>query len=188
MRLAGVTDVAVGQVDAKDADRDVDEEDQAPVQIGGDEPAEQRPHGGAEHGGQREVVHRADEFGAAYRAEDDDPADRHHHRAAYALDESRERERDQRGGRRAQEGAGDKDADSETEDRARAEAVGDPAADRDEDPEAEHITGDGDLQRDGVPAESFGHFGDRGDDDVGIDAFHEHRAGDDERGNESFDG
>ena len=82
----------------------------------------------------------------------------------------------------------DEHADGGAEDGAGAEAVGDPAADRDEHAEAEHVARDRDFQRDGVAAEGARHFGNRGDDDVRIDAFHEHRARDDERGDESFDG
>ena len=82
----------------------------------------------------------------------------------------------------------DEDADGGAKDGAGAEAVGDPAADRDEHAEAEHVARDRDLQRDGVAAEGAGHLGNGGDDDVRIHAFHEHRARDDERGDESFDG
>src|SRR6202000_3371488 len=52
----------------------------------------------------------------------------------------------------------------------------------------EHIARDGNFQGDGIASEGTRHFWNRGDDDVGVDVFHEHRARDDERDNESFDG
>ena len=151
-------------------------------------PPSSGPTAGPSIAGHAQVIHRADELRAAHRAEDDDAPDRHHHRAADALHEAREREGRKRIGGRAEQRANDEDADRGAKDGARAEAVGDPAADRDEDAEAEHVARDGDLQRDGVSSERAGHRGNGRHDDIRIHAFHEHRARDDERGNESFDG
>ncbi|KAH1282042.1 hypothetical protein KXX11_003986, partial [Aspergillus fumigatus] len=86
--LVPVLDVAGRQHHAQDADGHVDEEDPAPMEIGGDEAPQRRPDHRTEQGRHGQVADGADEVLARHGAEDDDPPHRHHHRAADALDEA----------------------------------------------------------------------------------------------------
>ena len=63
----------------------------------------------------------------------------HHHRAAAALEDAARDEQMEVARDAAEERAEREDADRRREDAARAEAIGDPAADRDEDREAQRV-------------------------------------------------
>ena len=143
------------------------------------------PTTGPEQRGHRQIVDRANEVRLRHRTENDDAAHRHHHRAANALHEARNHERAERGGGRAHQRAGHEDADGRAKHRARTEAVGHPAADRNEDAEADHVGRDGKLEGDGVLAEIARQNGQRRHDDRAVHVFHEHRARDDQRNDES---
>ncbi len=94
--------------------------------------------------------------------EDDDSADRHHHRAADALDEAREREGGQRIRRRAQQRAGQTKMPIAVRNTVRApKRSASPAANRDEHAEPEHVARDRDFQRHRVAPEVARHFAGR---------------------------
>ena len=93
-RLAHVRDEAQREREPEDPDRDVDQEDPAPREVGDDEAAERRADHRADQRGHGQVGHRRDELGLRNRAQHHEPPDRHHHRAAHALhDRARARAR-----------------------------------------------------------------------------------------------
>ena len=67
------------------------------------------------------------------------------------------------------------------EDRARAESIGHPAADRNEDGEAQQVGGDREVELDRIFVQRPGHRGQRGRDDRRVEHLHEERAADDHR-------
>ena len=77
------------QDQAQNRDRHVDPEDPAPVEIGGDEAAEQGPDHGSDQGRHGEPGHRPHHLGLGDRAQQDQAPDRHHHRPAQALQDAR---------------------------------------------------------------------------------------------------
>ena len=83
--LADVGDHQGGEDDAQHGEGDVDPEDPAPVPVSGDITAEWWSDDRAEEGGDGKPCQRADKAIAWHAAQDDQPPDRHHHRAADAL-------------------------------------------------------------------------------------------------------
>ena len=141
--------------DPEKPDRDVDEEDPAPVEIGRDEAAERRADHRPDHGGHGQIGERRDDLGLRNAAQEHEPADRHHHGPAHALEEARRDEAAERARSRAGERAGHEHRERRPEHGARAEAIGHPAADGDEDREADEIGGQRELQRDRVLVQVF---------------------------------
>ena len=94
--LADVLDELQRQQHAEQADRRVDPENPAPVEIGGDEAAERRPDHRADQRRHGEIGERVDHFGFGDAAQQHQPPDRHHHRAAEALEYARADQRRQR--------------------------------------------------------------------------------------------
>ncbi len=78
-------DVAHRHEDAEHADRNVDQEDPVPGEIGGDEAAERRPDHRPDQGRHRDPRHRVDQRALVDRAQQHEPPDRRHHRAAQPL-------------------------------------------------------------------------------------------------------
>ena len=74
--------------DSENADGNVDEEDPAPVEIGGDEAAERRADDGADEGRDRQGRERLHDLAARDAAQQHEPPHRHHHGSADALERS----------------------------------------------------------------------------------------------------
>ena len=164
------------------ADRHVDEEIPVPGEIGGDEAADQRPHGRSEHARQHVIAHRLHELVLGKGAGEDQPADGRHHRAAEALEDSAEHELRasvSESPHRTEPSV--KMAMAEQNTGPRAETVGDPAADRNEDREADEVGGDRRAHLRRRDGEALRHLGQRGRDDRRIEPIHEERAGDGDR-------
>ena len=77
------------QDQAQDRDRHVDPEDPAPVEIGGDEAAEQRPDHRPDQGRHGQPGHGPHQLGLGHRAQQDQAPDRDHHGAAQPLEHAR---------------------------------------------------------------------------------------------------
>ena len=182
--LAQVVDEPERQQDAENADRHVDPENPAPVEIGGDEAAERRAGDRAEERRHGEIGHRADEVALLHAAQEHEPPDRHHHRSAKALEDARGDE-----GRQRRRGAAQDRAEGEHDDRAaehgpRAEPVGDPARGGYEDGERQHVGGQRQLEDDRVLVQIERDRGQRGRDDRSVHVLHEQGGRDDEGGEE----
>ena len=81
-------DVALRQHDADEPDRNVDQKDPVPGEIGGDEAAQGRPDHRADQRRHRHPRHRADQRALVDRAQQHEAADRRHHRAAQPLQDA----------------------------------------------------------------------------------------------------
>ena len=180
-RLAQVGDEPVDEIDSEQADRHVDEEDPAPVEVERDRAAQRRADHRPHQRGNREVIERGDVFALGHRAHEDEPSHRHHHRAAHALQEPGGDKCQEGVGRRAQQRSAHEHDDRRREYGARSVAVGHPAADRDEDGEADEIRRERQLERERGLADIGRDRGQRGRDHRRVHVFHEQRTGDDER-------
>ncbi|AEK61011.1 hypothetical protein CFU_1179 [Collimonas fungivorans Ter331] len=181
---AQVFDIARRQVDAEDADRNIDEEDPAPVEIGSDETAQRRPDHRPQQGRDGQVAERAHQFRLGGGAQDHQPSDRHHHGAAHALQEAGRDKLRQRIRHAAQDRAEHEHADRAAEHGARAEAIRHPAADRDEHRQADQVGSHRQLQCDRAFSHVARHHWQRGGDHGGVHVFHEQGACHDQRGKE----
>ena len=168
----------VDEDEANEADGDVEEEDEAPVEVVDDEAAGD----GAEHGchqcGDGDKAHGAKEVGFGEGADEGETADGDHHGAAHALEDSAGDERVDVGGETAEERAEGEDANGGGEDAAGSELVGYPTADGDEDGERESVAGEHGLHAEGADVERGGDGGDGGVEDGGVERFHEEGDGD----------
>ena len=180
-RVAHVLDEQIDQQDAERADRNVQEKDPAPRAVGHDQAAERRANHRADQCRHADIGHRPHQLGFRHGAQQHEPADRHHHRPAHALHDAGEDQHRQRIGETAADRPQGEDDNRGAEHAARAKAVGGPAADRDEDREAQEVTSDRDVEPERVLAERGAHYRQGGGDDRRIEALHEHRAGDDQR-------
>ena len=115
------------------------------------------------------------------RAHQHQAADRRHHRAAHALHDAGDDEIGERARQRAADRAEHEHGDGGAEHGARAEAVGGPAARRDEDRERQQIGGDRELERERVGADVGGDRRQRGRDHRRVHVLHEQRDRDDQR-------
>ena len=86
--FAIVGQMAVDQVQADQADRDVHEEDQSPVKIRDDQAARDRTQHRADQTGNRDETHGPDQFGFSEGAHHGQTADRDHHGSAAALQDA----------------------------------------------------------------------------------------------------
>ena len=178
--LAKIADEACGEYDAENPDRDIDPKDPLPVDIGGDEAAERRSDHGTDHSRNGEPGEGRDELGLRHCAQNDEPADRHHHRPAHALDNAIQHEVEERVGEAACCRAKREDDDGGPEHGFRAELVRDPAAQGDKDGERQQVGGHRQFQRNRVFANIAGNRGKRGGDHGRVHLLHEERHGDDE--------
>ena len=171
---------------ASDAEREVDEEDPVPAGVGGDEAAERRAEDEGGEAGPGDVGDGLGELVLGRVAQDDEAADGDHHGAAEALEDAHQGELGEGVGDAAEQGGEGEDGDGGGEDGAGAEAVGDPAADGDEDGEGEQVGRHADVEADGADVEAARHLRQRGGDDGAVEVFHEEGArdegGDVERG------
>ena len=178
--FADIRDVAKHQEEPEYADRHVDQEDAAPVEVLGDEPAQRRPHDRAQQRGYGEVVERLDQPALGHGLQQHQPAHRHHHRAAYPLHEACEHERGERARACAQQRSAHEHHDGGGKDGARAVAVGHPSADRNEYRKADQIGGKRQFERERILANIARDRRQRSGQHRGIHVFHEQRAGDDQ--------
>ena len=81
-------------------------------------------------------------------------------------------------GEAAQQGGGSEHGDGGSKDGAGTVAVGNPAADGNEDGQGEQIGGHADVEVDGADVEAAGHLREGGGDDGAIEILHEEGAGD----------
>ena len=107
--FADVGDEAQHQYQAEDADRHIDQEYAAPVEVLRDEAAQRRAHDGAEQRREGEVVERFNQFAFGYALEQHQASDRNHHRPSDALDEACQHEGRQRARQGAAQRAGHED-------------------------------------------------------------------------------
>ena len=165
---------------AQQADGHIEEEDPAPGEEGGDESAHGRTQHRPHQSGHRQIGHGAHQIGLLDATQQHQPSHRHHHGAADALDDPGQGQLDDPVGETAEDRAEGEDPDRGPEDRSGPKAIGDPAADGDEDPQAEHIDGDAEAEVDRAGAEALRHGGQRRGDDRPVQVFHEQGAGDDQ--------
>ena len=83
-----IRQVLAHQDQPEEADRDVDEENHAPVEIGDDQSAEQRSEHRTDEPRNRDEAHGADQLGFRERAHQGEPAHGQHHGAAAALQDA----------------------------------------------------------------------------------------------------
>ena len=145
-RLAHGRDEQRHQHEAEDRDRHVDPEDPAPVEVGRDEATEQRSDHRTYERRDGEPSHGTDHIGLADRAQQDEPAHRHHRGTAQTLQHACGNHLPQRAAEPAQDRAGQEDDDGAAEHVPGAKPVGHPAADRNEYGEAEQVAGDREAQ------------------------------------------
>ena len=176
-----VVDVARHQQDPEQPDRQVDPEYPAPGEIGDEESADRRTDDRSEQSGHRQIGHRPHEIGLVGGAEQDQPADRHHHRAADPLEDSCRHQLEEGVADAAADRAQGEDGDRRPEQGPRADAVGEPAADRDEDREAEEIGADREIEPQRALAQRQGDGRQGGGEHRRIQVLHEQGAGDDQR-------
>src|SRR3984957_17844933 len=148
--LAQILDEDQRQRDSQAADRHIDPEYPTPMEIGGDEPAERRSHHRTDHRGNREIGERADKIAFRYAAQKDEPPDRHHHRAADALEDAGGDQRAQRVGGSAKHRSDCEDGDRRAKKGGGPKTVGDPAAGRNEYCQRQHIGGQRQFQNDRI--------------------------------------
>ena len=142
--------------------------------------AERRPDHRPHQRGDGEPGKRRDQLGLRHRAQDDEPSDRHHHGAAHALENAEGDKVRKPLGEAAGGGAERKHGDGGAEHGAGAEAVGDPAAQRDEHGKRQEIRGQSELERDRIVVK-IGRDRRQGcRDHRRIHLFHEQGDGDDE--------
>ena len=166
---------------AQQADGHIHPEYPAPVEIGGDEAADGRPHQRAQKGRNGEPGQGVHQLRFGNLPQDDDASHRHHHGPAQALQGPRRNEPAERLRRPAGDGAQHEDGNGGAEHMLGPETVGTPAADRNENGETEQIGGEGQFQHDGVRAQVGGDGGKRRGDHRGVHVFHEQGGGDDQR-------
>ena len=180
--IAHVLDEQRDQRHAEHADRHVDPEDVAPVEEGGDGPADRRPEHRAEQGRDRQKGHRAHQVATLGCAQQQQTPDRHHHRAAGALQYAGEDEAEQRRRQPTADRADRENHDGGAKHRAGAELVRHPARGGDEHRECEKVGRQRQLQRDRVFVQVLGDRRQRRRDHRAVEVLHEERAGDDEGG------
>ncbi len=137
--LAIVRQIALHEVEAEQAYRDVHEEHDAPVEVGHDQAARDRADHRADQARDGDEAHGAHEVGLAEGAREGHAADRHHHRAARTWITRQAMSISMLVAEAAQDRAHGEQADGRGEDAAGTETIGHPAADRNEDGEAQRV-------------------------------------------------
>ena len=178
--FANVGDIESGEDHADEPDGNVDPEDPAPGDEGGDEAAERRTDHRSHQRRNGEPGERRDQLGFRHRPQDDQPSDRHHHGAAHALDDAEQDEIGEPLGEAAGRRAEREHDDGRAEHGAGAEAVGHPAAQRDKHGQRQEIRGERKLERDRVLVQIGGDGRQRRRDHRRIHRLHEEGDGDDE--------
>ena len=109
--FAIVGQVAIDEVETDEADRNVDEKNEAPVEIADDKAAGDGAEHRADQAGDGDEAHRANEFGFRERADHRQATDGNHHGAATALQNAEGDEDVDVGGEAAEQRAEREDAD-----------------------------------------------------------------------------
>src|ERR1700679_629009 len=159
--LAVIGQMPVDHVKAAQADRYVDEENDAPMKIPDDEAAEQGPEHGSDQAGNGDEAHGRDEFGFRKGADQGDPSDGQHHGAAAARQHAEGHEPVDVARDAAEKRAERENADRRREYTPRAETVGHPAADGDEYGETQRIAREHGLHVERLYLERLRDGGDR---------------------------
>src|ERR1017187_6327799 len=123
-------------------DRDVDEEDHAPVQITDDQTSGDGSKHGSDQGWDRDEAHGAEEISLGERPDKSKPAYGHHHGAAAALQDAASNEHVNVARYSAEEGPESEKPDGCGKHTPRTESIRNPTADRDKYGEAQRITGE----------------------------------------------
>ena len=126
-----------------------------PAEVGGDEAADGRADDQRGEAGPGDVGDGLGELVLGGGAEDDEAAYGDHHGSADALQDAQEGELGEGVGEAAEDGGEGEDCDGGGEDGAGAEAVGDPAADGDEDGEGDEVGGHAYVEVDGAGVEAL---------------------------------
>ena len=167
--------------EAHDADRNIEEEDVATRCERRDEAADRRPEHRRDQARRRDELREPDELAFVAIAKDDEPAHRHHHRSADALQHACGGEFPKRIRRTAENRCDGEDDDRRCKDRLRSEPVGHPAARWNEHRQREQIRRHAEAEVGGPLVERLRDFRQRRRDDRAVEHFHEERARDDER-------
>jgi hypothetical protein len=165
--------IAAGKPDAREPDRNVDEENPVPGGKGRNETTDRRADQRSDQTRNGQPGHGRDEIALRRGAHQHQSSHRRHHRAAHALDKAREHEFGQRAGHRAGDGTDDEDGDGDAENELCAVPVGDPGADRNKDGERNEVGRQRELERDRRRADVGCYHRKRGRDDRRIRVFHE---------------
>ena len=131
--------MAPNEVEAEQSDRHIDEKHCAPMQVGGDQATGDGTDHGADQARDGDEAHGLDQVGLVVGARERHAADRRHHGAAGALQDAAGNQRVDVRREAAKYRPESEQPDRRGEDGARAEPVGHPAADRNEDGEAQRI-------------------------------------------------
>jgi len=159
---------------------DVDQENPVPAGDGDDPAAQQRSDHRGEERRPGEVGDRVDHLGFRRHPQHREPADRHHHRAAEALQDSRHNQHPELGTERT-EGRGEgEDRDRGEQDATGTEPVGEPAADRQADRHRDQIAGHRGVDVHRGDPEIVGDRRCRRRDDRSVEVLHEERPGDEQ--------
>ncbi len=139
--LAVVGRVQIDQNEVGDADGQVDEKDEPPMQIIDDQAAGDGLEHRADQAGNGDEAHGADQFGLGERTHQREAADRNHHGATAALQDAADDKQVDVARHAAEDRSEGEEADGGRKHKARAEAVGHPAADWNEHGKAQRVTG-----------------------------------------------
>ncbi len=168
---------ARGDEECCDAQRQVDDEDPAPGGIRRQHAAER----GCDHRRDQrwpgQIRKRLDQLSGRGLSQDDEPANRYHHRAADSLQDAKSGELAQAGADRAQARCDGEHGDGSAEDDASPEPISEPPADRNEDAQGEQVGRNDDVQINSPDAEGARHSRRCGRDDGAVEVLHEECAG-----------
>src|SRR5271163_2002163 len=134
--LAVIGEMQIDEQQAGEADRDIHEEDEAPMQVSDDQSAGNRSQHGADQCRNSYKAHGANKFGLGKGPHQGQAADRHHHGSAAALQHAKGDQQMDVAGHATEKRTQREKADSGCENAAGSEAIGHPAADGNEDGEA----------------------------------------------------
>ena len=179
--LAQIGDEARRQRDAQKTDGHIDPENIAPVEMRREKAAERRADQRADERRHGEPRHGAHEFVTRRGAQQHEPPDRHHHRAAQTLNDAREHDLEQRMREARQDRADGEDGDGGAKHAPRAEFIRRPAGERDEDGERQQIGGEREFERHRVFMQIRRHGGEGGGEHGAVELLHEQGGRDDQR-------
>ena len=131
----------VDQPKTDQADRQVHEKNDAPMKVADDHAAGNRAEHWTNQAGDGHEAHGADEFGLGKRPYHSEPAHRHHHGATAALQDAAGDQQMDVVRYAAQKRAEGEEADGGRENPARSEPIRHPAADGNEDRQAQCVAG-----------------------------------------------
>ena len=179
--LADVSHEARRKQDPDDPHREIDDEDPAPVEIGGDEAAQRGADHRADERRHGHPGHRAHELAPGHAPQEDQPPHGHHHGPADSLQEPCGHEAGERASDRTRDRARHEDAERRPEDVPGTEAVGHPARDGNEHGQADQVRGQRELERDRVLVEVRGNRRESRREHGRVRVLHEQRCRDDDR-------